>query len=152
LNATIQNSVYKSPVYQWEVSTDGVNFRDLIGETNTNYTTPLISTTKYYRARIAEDVVNLNNSSCNNYTSIFAFRFAEDPPVPTGKNTDLVVCDHVAITLIAETAQIYTIDWYDSPAGGNLLNENSRSFEVNSGGMYYAERGFPMAVAQVPAV
>lgn len=139
LNATVQNSVYSSPVYQWEVSGDGENFTDIIGETKTSYTTPLVNSTNYYRARIAEDVVNLYNSSCNNYTSIFALRFADDPPVPTGQDTDLVVCDGVAIMLKAQTAQIYTIDWYDSPTGGNLLSENSNSFEVNSGGFYYAE-------------
>ncbi len=143
LYATVQNTVFSSPVYQWELSGDGENFSDIAGETGASYTTPLLSNTTYYRARIAEDVVNLNNSSCNNYTSIFAFVFADDPPVPTGRNTNLLVCDGVAVALRAETIQTSTIDWYDSPAGGNLLIQNSNSLEVNSGGLYYAEARLP---------
>ena len=143
LSATVQNSVYSSPVYQWEVSPDGENFTDIIGETSARYTTPMVNTTTYYRARIAEDVVNLNNSSCNNYTSIFPFRFADDPPVPTARITDVVVCDASPMTLEAQTQGPYTIDWYDSAVGGTLLAQSSKTLIVERGGNYYAEARLP---------
>ncbi len=148
-NATLQtevkNSVYASPVYQWEVSPDGINFTDISGAVNPSYTTPLLNKTTYYRARIAEDQVNLTNSLCNNYTSIFKFAFADDPPIPVASDTEFVLCDGNPVNLKAEPLNGAVIDWYDSPSGGTLLAEATGTLVVDHGGQYFAEARLPDA-------
>ena len=53
-----------SHFYQWQESFDNVNWTDISGETNEIFTTPALTTTTYYRAKVAEDAINLANPLC----------------------------------------------------------------------------------------
>jgi hypothetical protein len=52
----IPGTGYAPGTIQWQESTNGVNYNDIIGATGVTYTTPVISADHYYRARIKRDV------------------------------------------------------------------------------------------------
>ena len=91
LTANPDFSVYSTHAYQWQESTDGVNWADIAGETNSTYTSPLIFGTTSYRVKVAEDAVNLTNSKCNAVSDIFEVVIEGKPVAPTSLG-DVSVC------------------------------------------------------------
>lgn len=71
LTVTPDNTVFSTHFYQWEESSDGTTWSDIIGETNQNITISGINTTSYYRAKVAQSAANVNNSSCNVVSEVF---------------------------------------------------------------------------------
>jgi len=58
LMATPDFSVFSNHVYQWQESSDGVNYTNIIGETSDIYSTT-INTTTYFRVNVANDAINI---------------------------------------------------------------------------------------------
>ncbi len=71
LTVTPDNTVFNTHFYQWEESSDGTTWSDIIGEINQNITISGINTTTYYRAKVAQSAANVNNSSCNVVSEVF---------------------------------------------------------------------------------
>ena len=86
LNVTPDNSVFSTHFYQWQTSTNGINWTNISGETNQNITITGINATSYYRARVAESAVNLNNSSCNVVSDVFKVTVNPAPSKPSTVN------------------------------------------------------------------
>ena len=82
LTATPDFSVYASHFYQWQESSNGSLWSDIIGETNQSITILATSTT-YYRAKIAELAGNLDNSFCTSFSNVFQATIIPSPSMPT---------------------------------------------------------------------
>ena len=64
-----------SNVYQWQSSTDNVNWIDIPSANSSTYTTPSLTAPIFYRTRIAQDIANINNSFCSTISEVFSISF-----------------------------------------------------------------------------
>ena len=138
LTATPDSSVFSTHAYQWQQSTDQQIWTDIPGENSAILNTPAVTATTYFRTKIAEDIVNVNNDLCNVVSDVFDITVLPIPPAPTS-NGDVEICEGEIGLLSVNTLDAYSINWYDAPTGGNLILSNERRLEVNNAGTYYAE-------------
>ncbi|KQC33604.1 lectin [Nonlabens sp. YIK11] len=138
LTINTSESIYDSPEYQWQTSTDGQNFTDINGENGNSFTSPTLTATTFYRVKIAEDAVNLIGTECANFSDIFEYRVV-DVPEPTPIEDDVVSCAGEGATLEVSVANGFVVDWYDSATGGNFLQSASNTLQVTQTGTYYAQ-------------
>lgn len=83
LNALPDFAVYSSHFYQWQSSTDGgATWNDLPGENNQTLNIS-VSSTAYYRAKIAEVAVNLSNALCVSFSNEYRVTVNQLPSMPT---------------------------------------------------------------------
>ncbi len=139
LTASPDFSIFNSHYYQWQESTDASTWVDIPGETTDTYTTPVITTDRYYRVVVSEDLVNISNNLCNVNSEVFEIVFVTTPTPPSNVG-DRQLCENF------ETGQLTVrvppgvrVDWYDAPTGGNLLESNTITYETGIAGTYYAE-------------
>nr|WP_298996864.1 T9SS type B sorting domain-containing protein [uncultured Allomuricauda sp.] len=138
LVATPDFSVFQSHVYQWQVSSDGENWTDIPGENNSTYTTPSLNTTTFYRVQVAEDPINLANSSCNIVSDTFEVSVIPRPDAPVSLG-DVTVCGATFDSVSVSVPEGVLVNWYDSPVGGTLLTSNTTDYETSVDGTFYAE-------------
>lgn len=138
LTASPDFSVFNSHFYQWQESSDGINWLDIPGETTAIFVTPPLNATRYYRVKVAEDAVNVSNSFCNVISDVFEILVVSFPDAPI-VNADTIFCENENNFIVAEVPEDVTVNWYDSPIGGNLLSANNPIFVPKTSGTYYAE-------------
>lgn len=131
-------------VYQWQESNDNLTWTDIAGETTDNYI-PTITSTKYFRVKVAEDIANLANPFCFTVSEIFTVTVVPKPVAPTSNgNVDICEGDTIpALSVMPATGE--QVNWFDAPTGGNLLQANSIAFTPTIEGTYYAEAFIPNA-------
>jgi gliding motility-associated-like protein len=83
LVATPDGTVFSSHFYQWQESTDANVWTDITNATSANITVSGITTTTYYRSKVSESLVNLNNSLCNTISDVFQITVNQAPVAPT---------------------------------------------------------------------
>ena len=83
LTATPDNSVFNDHFYQWQESSDNINWTDIPGANSENLTVTDVSTTTFFRAKVAEFVTNLNNDDCITFSTTFEVSIAQLPNQPT---------------------------------------------------------------------
>ncbi len=83
ISALPDNSVFSSHFYQWQVSSDGVIWTDIPGETNAGIGIGGITSTTYYRAKVAEFAANLINTDCITFSDVYEIIINEAPVQPT---------------------------------------------------------------------
>ncbi|MFT3794244.1 T9SS type B sorting domain-containing protein [Flavobacterium sp.] len=134
------NSVSTLPhVYQWQQSTDNVNWADIPGAVGPSYTTPNIISTRYYRTRVAEDAANLSNPLCSTLSDVFTVNFLPKPQPPVS-NGDISICNNQPIpALVVTVGTGEHVNWYSAPTGGTLLAANTTTYAPATTGTYYAE-------------
>lgn len=131
-------------VFQWQESTDNTTWTDIAGETTDSYV-PTITATKFFRVKVAEDVANLANPYCFTVSEVFTVTVVPKPVAPTN-NGNADICEGEPIpTLSVTPATGESVNWFDAPTGGNLLQANSSTFTPTLEGTYYAEAFFPNA-------
>ena len=138
LTAKPDFTIFSSHFYQWQESSDGFNWTDIPGETSNTYTTAAINNAIYYRVKVAEDVINVNNNSCNSSSEIYEIRVISFPNPPIS-NGDLTICENDTTPLSVNVPDGIKVNWLDAEIGGNLLLANSTTFNPPSSGVYYAE-------------
>lgn len=132
LTMTPAPSTMGAATYQWASSTDNTSFSDITSATGNTYTTPTITSTKYYR-------VNIKNSagvSCLNSTSDTGLVY--NPMINTTTNGSRCGPGTVGI---AATGSVGTINWYAASSGGSSLGTGT-SFttpSITSTTTYYAQ-------------
>lgn len=134
LNASAATNVFTSPEYQWQIN-NGLNFVDVPGANASTFVTPILNTNTTYRVKVAEDVVNLNNSQCLNFSETFEFRKVT-VPLAIPLEDPFVACDGQLTDLIVQIESGTEAYWYDSPTDGNLINNNSIDFSTTIPGVY----------------
>ena len=82
LTAIPDNVVFSNHFYQWQESGDNITWTDLPGETNDNLVVVGVTTTTYFRAKVAEFAVNLNNNDCNIFSNVFEIIITQAPTQP----------------------------------------------------------------------
>ncbi|MFV9551718.1 T9SS type B sorting domain-containing protein [Algibacter sp. PT7-4] len=138
LTAMPDFTIFSSHFYQWQQSVDGVSWVDIPGETNNSYTMAPINSTTFYRTKVAEAEVNVNNNSCNSVSDIYEVRVVPTPSAPTN-NGDLAICENDTTPLSVTVGPGETVNWFDANTGGNLLLANSATYKPATSGTYYAE-------------
>lgn len=138
LDANPDFSIYTTHVYQWQQSLDGINWTDILGETNQTYITPLIISNIFYRVKVAEDAINLANPLCIALSEVFEISIISIPDAPIS-NGNLIVCENSNEAFAVTVPNGVTVNWYDEAVGGNLLLSGSTSFIPDVSGTYYAE-------------
>jgi gliding motility-associated-like protein len=138
LTATPDFSVYSSHFYQWQESIDGVTWTDIVGETNQMLNT-LVTASMFYRTKVAEDAINLNNSQCISISDTFQVDFNQSPNAPVSNGDINFNCSLNEATLSATVPTGISVSWYDAASGGNLLEQNSNIYIAITEGTYYAE-------------
>ncbi len=138
LTASATSNVFMTPEYQWQSSADGTIYTDIPGATTNSFITPLLTDTTFYRAKVAEDAVNLNNAQCFNFSEIFEFREIE-VPLAVPREDPFIACDGDLVDMVVDIASGTEAFWYDAPTGGNLVNNNSIDYTTNVAGFYYVE-------------
>lgn len=138
LNATPDFSIYTSHAYQWQESVNGTNWVNITGETNQSYTTPALTSSTYYRVKVAEDAINLTNELCSSVSEIFDILIIAQPANPTS-NGNIDACINEPKLISVSVPQNIEVNWYDAATGGNLIQEKSASYVPAAPGTYYAE-------------
>jgi gliding motility-associated-like protein len=82
LIATPDYTVFSSHFYQWQQSTDGINWDDIPFETNQSLSIS-ISSTMFYRVKVAEADINLNNLQCILFSDEYEVLITQAPIIPT---------------------------------------------------------------------
>jgi gliding motility-associated-like protein len=137
LSASTSTNVFSTPEYQWQISTV-FTFTDIPGANGPTYTTPVLTADTSYRLKVAEDAINLNNSQCVNFSDIFEFReVIVHLAVPT--SDPFVSCNGELVELRVTSSHGLEAYWYDSPAGGTLLQANATNYSTTLAGTYYVE-------------
>ncbi len=139
INATPDFSIFSNHYYQWQESTDAVNWTDIPGETTDTYTTPLVNSDSYYRVKVSEDLINISNDLCNVISEVFEIILVPTPNPPNNIG-DIRICENIENGIL--TVRVppgIIVNWYDAPTGGTLLESNSSSYTTNTAGTYYAE-------------
>ena len=137
LQANPDGTIFNTYAYQWETSTDGINWTEIVGETNQNLNIN-VNTTSLYRVKVAEDAINLANALCNVISDEFSITIVPTPLAPVS-NGDITICENENQPLEVTVPTGVTVNWYDAVSGGNLLEENNTSFSPENEGVYYAE-------------
>ncbi len=138
LEATPDFSIFTSHAYQWQESNDQILWTDIVSANNSTYITPTVNTTTYFRAKVAEDAVNLSNDLCNVLSDVFEIIII-DTPQPPVSNGDIVVCESETALLTVTAPNASTVNWYDTATGGMVLAENTANYTPDSAGTYYAQ-------------
>lgn len=138
LTASPDFSVFQTHAYQWQESTDGINWSDIAGETTPLFTTPQLNTSTFYRVKVAEDAINLANSSCSVVSDVFHINIVGIPDAPVSQG-DVELCVNNAGGVQVSVPNDVQVNWYDAPTGGNLLVEDSAVYATTISGTYYAE-------------
>ncbi len=139
LNATPDFSVYSRHFYQWQKSDDNEIWNDINGETGDSFNTPPLTSSKYFRVKVAEDEVNLNNNLCSSASEAFFIKIISTPEAPRSLGNFSICTNEEPQTLRVEAKPDETVNWYDAPEGGNLLAEASTSYVPPAAGTFYAE-------------
>lgn len=107
--------------YQWQSSSDGVSWTDVVGATASNYTTPNISSLTYYRVKAAQDAANLANVFCSTASNVFTISVLSSPGAAVS-NGDVTICSDETIPALSVVGQPQTsVSWYSAATGGTLL-------------------------------
>lgn len=125
--------------YQWQASTDGTTWSDISGANLPTYTTPNLATQTYFRAKVSQDIANLSNNFCSTLSDVFTVSFLNIPN-NTQSTGDKTICSNDAIPTLTVTSDPNTsVDWFDAPSGGILVQSNSNSYTPTGAGTFYAE-------------
>lgn len=144
-NETITNNILQvsttgsgTNVYQWQQSNDNITYTDITGQNTNTYLIPNLTTTTYYRVKVANDIANINNDFCSTLSDFFAVNITPLPNTPVS-NGDQHKCANQNTTLSVTVNTNESANWYDAPTSGNLLLANSTTYSTNILGTYYVE-------------
>jgi len=139
LTATPDFSVYTQHAFQWQKSNDNEDWQDISGETNSDFTSPPLNSSRYYRVKVAEAAVNLSDNLCSSVSEAFFINIVETPEAPLS-NGDSVICNgEVFPTLSVQVEAGETVNWYDAEVGGNQIAAGTVTFTPDNQGSFYAE-------------
>lgn len=138
LTATPDFSVYNSHFYQWQESSDGIVWTDILGETNQIYNLSATNS-MFYRAKVAEDAINLGNSQCLSISEVFQVNLNQSPDAPISSGNGSLDCTLNEVILSVAVPTGIQVNWYDAQSGGTILESNNSQFLATSVGEYYAE-------------
>jgi hypothetical protein len=138
LTATPDNTVYSSHAFQWQESIDEVNWQDIPGETGNTYSSGPINATRYFRVKVAENAVNLDDNLCSSVSDPFAVIVIENPAAPVSSG-NIDICEGEPLPQLEVSVETdESVRWYDSPTGDAEL-ATGKTYAPPAAGTFYAE-------------
>ncbi len=137
IDVQLDGSVYASPVFQWQISTNsGTNWSDIAGQTNnTLLIDPLINGMRY-RYKVAETPTNLTSSNCSVISEDFEVIIHDLPSIMVDIPDPL--CEGSDVNLTATSNKTIGNTTWTLPDGSTVIN-NSLSFtpiDIANSGSY----------------
>lgn len=132
-------SVYETHAFQWQESVDNEKWQDILGETSSEFTTPPLNSSRYYRVKVAEDEVNVRNNLCSSASEAFYINIIDKSLAPENDGNRTVCSNEAIPALVVRVADDETVNWYASETGTVALAENTATFTPVGEGIYYAE-------------
>ncbi|MDA9069679.1 T9SS type B sorting domain-containing protein [Arenitalea sp.] len=83
LTAVPDNSVFSTHFYQWQESSDGIIWNDIVGETSQNISISGVISTMFYRSKVSESMTTVNEPLCNTLSDIYQVTVNSLPSAPT---------------------------------------------------------------------
>ena len=105
LTATPDNSVFSNHFYQWQESPDNMTWTDIAGANNQNLVLTGITTTTYYRAKVAEYAANLNNNDCITFSTTYIITVNQLPTLPTLECWETATANNATCTWVITGTQ-----------------------------------------------
>lgn len=123
-------------IYQWQRSTDNLNFTDITGATGKNYDPGALSADTYYRRVVSSGACTTPLTS-----NVIIFRVSPPPPPPTPVASTYSICAGTSANLSVTSQAGSTYKWYDSPAKTVVLSTSSTYSTpiLNTNKTYYVE-------------
>ena len=136
----------KSPyTYQWQFSSDGSGFNDIIGETSTTFNPPALTSTTFYRRKVT-DACGVDMYSSN----VHKIQIVPDPQITLTSSSDINICSGSSISLEAttiggsgtcsatwESSSTQTGTFITEQTGGLTFSKISTNFSSNPLVTYY---------------
>jgi len=125
------SSGYTTPAFQWQLSTDSINWTDIPGATNLTYIRNATGTGNYYYRITVAESTNIGISNCrvaSNPVSIIVHIL----PVATAGNNG-PVCENSTISLLATGGATYN---WTGPAGFTSAQANPFFITTGAAGLY----------------
>ena len=138
LTSTPDFAVFTSHFYQWQESSDGVTWQDIVGETNQNINLNVTSG-GFYRTKVSEFEDNLSNEQCILLSDLYQISINPNPPAPNSNGDVSFDCSLNEAILSVTSNSNTSVNWYDAASNGQLLQANSLTYTANAVGTYYAE-------------
>ncbi|WP_461588584.1 T9SS type B sorting domain-containing protein [Winogradskyella sp.] len=138
ITAIPDNTVFSTHFYQWQMSTDGINWSDISGETNASLTLS-VTTASFYRAKVAEFQANLSNEDCITLSDVYQVSIVASPDAPISNGDVDFNCDLNEALLQVSVPNGVSVNWYNSSVDGILIAENTNIYVTNVDGIFYAE-------------
>ena len=130
LSANI-GSGYTSPAFQWQFSSDSINWTDIPGATNLTYSRNATGVGNYYyRITVAENT-NIGISNCRVASNIVTITI-HNPPVANAINNG-PVCENSNLILTASGGATYS---WTGPAGFTSTQAMPTFTATNAAGLY----------------
>ncbi len=125
---------YSNPAFQWQKSTDGINWTDIPGATTTTFIRTATGTGSYYYRLAVAEAGNINSPNCRVVSNTLNV-VVHDLPV-TSAQSNSPVCDGTTLTLTATGGVQYKWRGPNSfNASGSPVNINS--INQNAAGKYF---------------
>ena len=139
LVATPDNTVYQTHAYQWQESEDGEIWTNILGATQSDFEIIMLSSSRYYRVKVAEDVVNLNNNLCSSFSEAFYIEILQKPAAPISLGDKNICTGDIIPEISVAITENLRVNWFTESSGGVLLRGDSFSFQPAAAGVFYAE-------------
>ncbi|WP_242927041.1 gliding motility-associated C-terminal domain-containing protein [Pontibacter vulgaris] len=121
--------------FQWERSTDGINFNTLLGATERNLSPGTLSTTTWYRRKVS--AAGTCQSAVSNIVKI---TITPQPPTPAAQG--ITICQYGQASLTISTPDNNLVyNWYNVATGGNSLGtgQSFTVYNLEATATYYVE-------------
>lgn len=107
-------SVFSNHFYQWQKSKDGINWDDIPKAKKDTYKITPTNSKIFYRAKVAENPQNLDNSLCYSYSDIYEIGISKEKPIiirrPTARKINSLEKKGLdGLSLSIETPKINTV-------------------------------------------
>ncbi|WP_242922384.1 gliding motility-associated C-terminal domain-containing protein [Pontibacter liquoris] len=115
ITGTVPGGTNGAYTYQWQQSDNGVRFTDVAGATAQSYSpTGAYTRTTWFRRK-----VTATGPCPESYSNLVKVVVVPLPAAPVAASQE--ICPGNSVTLTAAANGSETLEWYDAPVGGNLL-------------------------------
>ncbi len=127
---------YNSPVYQWQQSTDGMQYTDIVGQNTTGYAVTFLPNAlpgKYYYRLTTAEAGNINSAQCRIASTPFVITINSNPNTTVNSNSP--ICQNNLLTLQATGGDSF--NWVGSnnfTATGAMVSK--QNVQLIDGGKY----------------
>lgn len=115
---------YSAPAYQWQVSSDSINWTDISNATTTTYNRPPTTAGAYYYRLAVAEAGNINSPNCRIVSNVISFHVNTKPATSATSNSP--VCEGATLSLTANGGSIY--QWQ----GPNNYNSTGSPATINN--------------------